>query len=226
MNARQNSADLPTLAELAKLGAARGGVVVSSAALGKAMGVTQQAASRRLVILEGSGLIVRSHAGRGLRVALTPAGRRKVLEFYSGLRAAFEEEEKLDFTGKVFRGLGEGGYYVSLKGYALPFRRALGFIPFPGTLNLRLEEAEQIAQRARLPFMEGVEVRGFKDGRRTFGPVKCFRAVIEGKHAGAVLAIERTHYDDTVLEVISPLDLRRTLGLKDGDPVHVSALLR
>ncbi len=34
---------------------------------------------------------------------------------------------------------------------------------------------------------------------------------------GAALVIERTHYDDTVLELISPVNLRRELKLEDGD---------
>lgn len=40
------------------------------------------------------------------------------------------------FTGRVFSGVGEGSFYVSL--YSKKFLEKLGFRPYPGTLNLRL----------------------------------------------------------------------------------------
>jgi CTP-dependent riboflavin kinase len=55
--------------------------------------------------------------------------------------------------------------------------------------------------------------------------VKAFKAKIAGKYPGAVLAIERTHYDNSVLEVISPLNIRKVLKLSDGDECSVTAFL-
>ena len=34
--------------------------------------------------------------------------------------------------------------------------------------------------------------------------------------------IDRTHYDDSVMEIISPVHFRKELGLKDGDEVTVT----
>ncbi len=134
-------------------------------------------------------------------------------------------KNELTFRGIVFTGLNEGGYYVSLDGYAAGFSKALEFRPFAGTLNLRLNNGAMIEQRRRLDLMRGVDVPGFSDGKRSYGPVKCFRARIGSKLPGAVLAIERTHYDSSVLEVISPVNLRKSLGLKDGDECSVTAYL-
>ncbi len=215
---------MATLVELARLKAGNSFVDVSSSRLGSALDVTQQGASKRLLDLEQAGLIERMHSGRSLKVRLTDTGLRAVVSFYSELKGALEEEEKdLDLSGRVFTGLGEGGYYVSMKGYSKHFEQYLGFEPFPGTLNIRLSAPAMIAQRARLGYLKGLEVPGFKDGKRSYGPVKCFKAEIGGKVNGAVLAIERTHYDSSVLEVIAPLNLRRALRLKDGDecPVKV-----
>ena len=39
--------------------------------------------------------------------------------------------------GVVFSGRGEGSFYVSI--YARSFEEVLGFRPFPGTLNIRLQ---------------------------------------------------------------------------------------
>jgi riboflavin kinase len=218
--------NLASLIELVKLGAGTSYAEVSSGRLGKGLDLTQQAASKRLIDLEKAGLISRVHSGRGLKVKLTPDGLRAVRTFYRGLKGALDEGPAfLVFRGTLFTGLREGGYYVSLGGYARPFRSTLGFIPYPGTLNLRLTDPAMVEERRRLNLAEGVEIPGFEDTKRTYGPVKCFRAQIGDRYPAAVLAIERTHYDDTVLEVISPLNLRKTLKLRDGDECEVTAYL-
>jgi len=142
---------------------------------------------------------------------------------YGPLKSALEQStSEINFRGRVFTGLGEGGYYVSLKGYAEPFRSSLGFVPFAGTLNLRLTSPQMVERRKALDALPAVEVPGFSDGQRTYGPVRCFRAKVEENLGGAVLAIERTHYDSSVLEVIAPSNLRKALALKDGDEVSVT----
>ncbi|MBI3841253.1 MAG: CTP-dependent riboflavin kinase [Thaumarchaeota archaeon] len=222
---RPTAQQLSTLVKLMELGAGGSDARVSSSTLGEVLGLSQQAASKRLIELERAGLVRRTHSGRGLTVALTPPGRRAVLVHYGELKQIIEGRSRpMLFAGKVFTGLREGAYYVSLKGYAAHFRSSLGFVPFPGTLNLRLAAPSQVVQRAQLNLLRGIEVPGFEDGRRTYGPVKCFRAEVAGKLPGAILVIERTHYDDSVLEVIAPVNLREALGLKDGDGCQVSVL--
>lgn len=218
--------DITTLLELFKNRAGYIYVPISSATLGKSLALTQQAASKRLVELEKRGMIDRRHAGRGFSVKLTPRGFDAVQSFYGSLKGAIEgQSSEFVFHGKVFTGLGEGGYYVSLHGYARQFLGKLGFEPFPGTLNLRLSSPVQVEQRRQLQFLKGIEIQGFEDGARTYGPVTCFKALLEYKHPAAVLGIERTHYDDSVIEVISPANLRKTFGLRDGDECSVTVYL-
>ncbi len=225
-NQGPTSQDLTTLLELLKNQAGHAYVPISSASLGNALNLSQQAASRRLLELERRGMIDRRKAGRGVSVKLTDQGLDAVQSFYGYLKGAIEgQKSEFTFRGRVFTGFGEGGYYVSLHGYAKQFLSKLGFAPFPGTLNLRLSSPAQIEQRRQLLYLKGIEVQGFEDGNRTYGPVKCFRAELEGNRPAAVLGIERTHYDHSVIEVIAPVDLRKTLGLKDGDELSVTAHL-
>jgi len=217
---------LSSLVALARLRAGASFSYLPSGKLAEELGLSQQAASKRLSDLEEAGLIERAHTGRGLSVRLTDPGLRAVHALYSDLKTALDTgDQALQFRGKVFTGFQEGGYYISLKGYARQFREALGFEPFPGTLNLRLTDPTMVSQRRRLHSIPGVEVKGFRDGRRSYGPVKCFRARIGGRCDGAILAIERTHYDTSVLEVIAPTNLRRALGVEDGDDCEVTAYL-
>jgi riboflavin kinase, archaea type len=217
---------LTTILHLVKLGAGASFAGISSAELGSSMGLSQQAASLRLIGLEKAGLVERAHLGRGLAVRLTARGLKEATDFLSETGGGLgKDASEMTFTGAVFTGLNEGRYYVSLKGYSRAFANTLGFVPYPGTLNLRLAGGPMIEQRRYLDRVRGVEVPGFADGRRSYGPVKCFRARVGGKQPGAVLAIERTHYDSTVLEVIAPVNLRKELSLRDGDECTVTAYL-
>ena len=133
-----------------------------------------------------------------------------------------EESGDLKLTGVVFSGLGEAAYYVSMKGYKKQFRSKVGFDPFPGTLNLRLDSAIDRKMRRDLSSSRGIHIDGFSDGKRTYGGAECFRAYVNGKVNAAVLVIERTTHDDSVIEIISPVNLRQHLGLMDGDEVEVA----
>ncbi len=223
---KSGTGQLTTLLHLVHLGAARSYIAISTKKLGDSMGLSQQAASLRLIELEKAGLAERAHSGRGLAVRLTDTGLKLAESFLAEANASLEAGRKeMVFRGTVFTGLNEARYYISLKGYSAPFVKALGFEPYPGTLNLRLTSQAMVEQRRRLNFLDGIEIQGFSDGKRSYGPVKCFKAKIAERHQGAVLAIERTHYDDTVLEVISPVNLRLALGAEDGDECSVTCYL-
>ena len=167
-------------------------------------------------------MIERRRSGRRTGVLVSRTGADRVVSVYSRLKTAVEGRAgALDFHGTLFTGLGEGGYYISLAGYRRQFVKLLGFEPFPGTLNLTISPRE-IELRKQMDFMDALELSGFSQGGRSYGPAKCFRAKVESKFEAGALIIERTHHRESVLEVISPFDLRKTLSLRDGDRVHVT----
>ncbi|MDE1853418.1 MAG: DUF120 domain-containing protein [Thaumarchaeota archaeon] len=210
---------LVTLLELARMGASYSYSEVSSAKLGEALGLTQQAASRRLIDLESAGFVSRVHSGHSLKVCLTTAGLGAVRSFYGELTDVFEKTRgKLTFAGKVFSGIGKGGYYVGHPEYQKRFDAALGYRPYPGTLNVKLEEDRYIEQLKSLRSMGGIRVEGFMRGKEWFSPLTCFDGVMSGERV-TLLLIDVTHYNESVVELISPVFLRGKLGLKDGDLV-------
>jgi riboflavin kinase, archaea type len=211
------------LFELVKLRAHLNFVEVSTEEIAARTGHSQQAASQHFQRLEKLGLIERRRMGLRFAVKLTPKGLDLVNYQYSQLKAAVEgKSDQIEFKGKLFQGLGEGAYYIGLEGYKTQFSRVLGFDAFPGTLNLKLESPVQMEQKRELRSREGLRIEGFENGKRTYGGARCYKAVVNGKYPAAVLVIDRTHYDDSVMEIISPVNFRQELGLKNGDEVAVT----
>ncbi|RLF17684.1 MAG: riboflavin kinase [Thermoprotei archaeon] len=219
---------LITLYTLALMGAHRKPILISTTKLAERLGVSQQTASRRLLDLEKNGMIRRELSPRGSLIYITEKGMKALRDLYEGLAMIFEAKKELKgiltLKGKVFTGLGEGAYYVTIPYYYKQFSRILGGPPYPGTLNLRLEDEESLANRKFLDSMPGIYIPGFSDERRSYGGVKCFKVLINGEE-GLLLLIERTHYPPNVIEIISKKKLREALSLKDGDLVTVKVLL-
>jgi riboflavin kinase len=211
------------LFELVKLRAHLNFVEVSTEEIAAKTGHSQQAASQHLQKLEKLGLIERRRTGLRFAVKLTPMGLDIVNSQYAQLKAAVEgKNDEMLFKGRLFQGLGEGAYYIGLEGYKRQFSKVLGFDAFPGTLNLKLESPIEMEQKRELRSREGLKIAGFENGKRTYGGARCYRATVNGKYPAAVLVIDRTHYDDSVMEIISPVNFRKELGLKNGDEVLVT----
>ncbi len=117
--------------------------------------------------------------------------------------------------GKVAAGLGEGQYYISREGYRTQFLQRLGFVPFPGTLNIKLDEP--FVPRA----VRAIRIVGFQDEGRTFGDCSCYKIRVNGFEA-AIVRPERSSYPANLVEVIAPVNLREALGLANGDEVEVT----
>jgi riboflavin kinase, archaea type len=220
------AAHIPTIIQLILQGAKDKPISLTSTELAEELGKSQQVVSKHLEELEQEGLIERTRVGRKTYVKLTEKGTDQFSSLYSTLQRAYSKSTPtIELEGTLFSGLGEAAYYVSLEGYKKQFAAKLGFEPFPGTLNLRLDRSIDRKMRNELNSKIGSEhIDGFKDGKRTFGGADFYKAKI-GRLDSAVLLIERTIYDDGVLELIAPVNLRRSLNLKDGDRVRVKVLL-
>jgi riboflavin kinase len=214
---------LQTLKELALLGAVHNKIELSSHELAQRLQTSQQTASRYLLELDTQEMIARELGVKKQLIQITGAGADVLENEYLSYKQIFDLTNKVVFTGKVVSGMGEGKYYTKQKGYADQFKKHLGFVAYPGTFNVEIEYIERNKIRL-LRSYGGIEVDEFQAENRTFGGVVCFRATINGKE-GAIVLPRRSHYA-TVLECISPFNLRQTLGVHDGDTVEVVVFLR
>jgi len=128
----------------------------------------------------------------------------------------------VELKGTLISGMGEGAYYMSLKGYTKQFNSKVGYIPFPGTLNVRLDN--KIHQEAIKQFenLDGTKIESFSDGKRTYGWVKCFHAKINHSIDCELIILERTHHDNSIIELISKICIRKSGKLKDGSQVTIT----
>ncbi|HID18108.1 TPA: DUF120 domain-containing protein [Candidatus Bathyarchaeota archaeon] len=216
-----------TLLRLAELGALKHPIFVTTTKLSSELGCSQQTVSRWLRNLSKEGYIERKIELRGEYVRITRKGLEGLLRIQSRLTFALKPPKGrfLTLDGEVFTGLGEGAYYITKNGYRRQFIAKLGYKPYPGTLNLKLTKPKHLAVRVEMENLPGVIIDGFHDEARTYGSLKCLPAIIDGRVKGHVLFIQRTHYNTSVLELISPLNLREVLKLEDGSRVRVKVPL-
>lgn len=211
-----------TLVELLVRGARHNYIEITTKELGKTINRSQQAASKHLLDLESDGYIHRVRKGQGFRVKVTEKGYEQMSKLFISLKSAIDSAPNhLEFNGVVVSGIGEGAYYMSLAGYKKQFVSKLGFEPYPGTLNIKLSEQVYVNAKRELDGYPAVFIDGYNDGKRTYGWVKCYPATINNKVNGALLILERTHHDDSVIEVIAPVRIKDSANVNYGDKVNV-----
>ena len=211
-----------TLYHLLTKGAGARPVRISTTALSKSLGCSQQSASRHLRLLGEMGLISRRIEADGSLLKITERGLDALGEVYHGLKRHLEgeEAESFVFEGRVFSGLCEGAYYLSLPGYRNQIKEKLGFDPYPGTLNLRISE-EDVERRKRLERLPSIRIEGFRDVGRGFGGARCYPLTVNDEVEGALIIADRSSYRYDVMEIISPIYLRGHFKLEDGDWVRI-----
>jgi riboflavin kinase len=117
------------------------------------------------------------------------------------------------FKGIVRAGVKEGGYYLSLPFYRAALESKLGFMPYPGTLNLELPREWMWARAFIRERGERVE------GKGELGGLSLCRGKL-GQIPVGLLVPDRTAHEN-VVEVVAEKNLRQVLGLSDGEEVWV-----
>lgn len=121
----------------------------------------------------------------------------------------------IHLRGRVFSGIGEGRIYVGL--YRDLIKQVLGIDPYPGTLNIALDNA-YITVAAKLfksnpHFIIEPPAPSLGKGfvwKAYIGDVECF-----------IVRPSITIYSFDVIEVISSKMLRKHLGLVDGSSIEI-----
>ena len=212
-----------TLTFLLSKGAKYNFVTTTTSSLGKNIKKSQQAASKHLLELENSDFIERIISGRNISVKITPKGYSEMVKLSHTLQKSLTSSPShVLLKGTLVSGMGEGAYYMSLKGYTKQFKSKIGYIPFPGTFNVKLGKKEYTETIRQFEGMDGTHIEGYSDGKRTYGWVKCFRAKLNSSFDCELIRLERTHHDTSTIELISKNNLRKTAKISDGSKVTIT----
>ena len=122
----------------------------------------------------------------------------------------------MKIDGEVTTGLGKAAYFLSQEFYTREFKKNLGFIPFPGTLNVivseqYLDEINEIK----------VNCQNIIKPDEGFGAVNYIEAILNDDVKGAIVFPAKTTHEENYLEFISEKKLRDELNLNDGDIVSL-----
>ncbi|MHC1604645.1 MAG: DUF120 domain-containing protein [Candidatus Methanofastidiosia archaeon] len=212
-----------SLVPIAKRGALEKMIYITSKELAKDINTSQQTANRRIRLLEKKGYIKRSGSSKRQQIVITDDGKIKLKEVFFSLYDLFRKQEnEVRLNGRLISGMGEGKYYISRVGYRNQFIKKLGFSPYPGTLNLIIDDETLARFQATIKNLLFIKIENFKTENRTFGGVKAYKAEIGNKIKGAVILPYRTHHRKNILEVVAPVFLRKELNIKDGDIIDVT----
>lgn len=210
------------LSQLLIYGARNNFIEITTAELAKKINCSQQLASKELLDLELMGLIERNKNSKKFSIRVTEKGFQEVYNLYLFLKTSIETFRKtMNFEGEIISGMGEGSYYMSLPGYKQRFKEKLGYEPYPGTLNIKLNSKLYVDRKKEILKFPAILIDGFSDEMRTYGWVKCYPTLLNESDEinGMVLILERTHYDDTIIEIIAPFSIKDKFKLENGDVI-------
>ena len=113
-------------------------------------------------------------------------------------------------------GLQKAAFFTNLPWVREQCRNKLGFSPYPGTLNLRLD-SKSLAEWQKIPSAGRPRLIPPEDDYCT---AKLQPVEIHGI-SGAVIILPQEYniHNDRVIEVLAPCNLKEALSLRDSDPL-------
>lgn len=122
----------------------------------------------------------------------------------------------MKIEGEVTTGFGKAAYFLSQEFYTKEFEKNLGFIPFPGTLNLIINEK----------YLDNINelknnCKNLIKPDEGFGAVKYIKAILNDEIKGAIVFPAKTTHEENYLEFICKDKLRDIKSIKDGDILSI-----
>jgi riboflavin kinase, archaea type len=120
----------------------------------------------------------------------------------------------LELSGVVVSGVGRAATFMDVPWVREGARALLGFDPYPGTLNVRLRDADAV--RAWTSVAPDAPLLLVPPPSESCG-ARLYRAHIPPDLTAAVIVPDIPGYPADTLELIAPVHVRTRLGLRDGD---------
>lgn len=118
--------------------------------------------------------------------------------------------------GIVTSGLGKGAAFLALGHYKAQIKEKLGFVPYTGTLNIIISKNNPDIFKKIMP----IRISSIKKNNKAYGGASCRKISMNGIK-GAIIIPDLTEHDETLLEIIAPINLKSKLKIKDGDKIKL-----
>ena len=136
----------------------------------------------------------------------------------------------LELTGTIIRGVGTGGHFVAITGFSRQFERILEGEPFPGTLNILVDEGDYplLERLAILKTANGITIKGFREEGKDYFPAIALHCMVTilppapstGNREFSIPALvvfpEVTVHPPGILEIIATERILDSAGIGDS----------
>lgn len=124
-------------------------------------------------------------------------------------------------VGRLATGIGMGKTFTRLDWARHQFVEKLGIDPYPGTVNVVVDDPESMPVWVRLKRQAGIAMENPGDGPHDCD-AKCWPVRIAGAIDGAIVLPLVEDYPPAQVEVIAAVGVREALGIEDGDTVTLT----
>ena len=125
-----------------------------------------------------------------------------------------------ELLGRVTTGTGQGRHFTRLGWARRQFMEKLDIDPFPGTVNLIVDDPQSARVWNRLKGTPGVRIENPNSGLRDCR-ARCYPVSIDGRIDAAIVLPEITGYPPVQIEIIAAVGVRDALGIDDGDSLRL-----
>ncbi len=123
--------------------------------------------------------------------------------------------------GRLATGIGMGATFTQIDWARTQFRERLDIEPFPGTVNVIIDDPESMPVWVRLKTTSGVAIENPNNGPHDCD-AKCWYVTIAGEIDGAILYPLVDNYPPYQVEVIAPVGVREALQIEDGESLTLT----
>lgn len=123
--------------------------------------------------------------------------------------------------GRLATGIGMGTTFTQLDWAKDQFTDRVGIVPFPGTVNVIVDDPDSMPVWVRLKQTDGIHMDNPNDGPHDCD-AKCWKVSINGEIDGAIVFPLVDGYPPAQVEVIATVGVRDAFGIEDGDTVTLT----
>ena len=122
--------------------------------------------------------------------------------------------------GRLATGIGQGKHFTRLDWARAQFMEKLGIDPYPGTVNVIVDDPDAMPVWVRLKRTDGIRIDNPNDGPHDCD-ARCYKVSIEGRIDAAIVLPEVDGYPPAQVELIAEVGVRDALDIEDGDSVRL-----